>query len=517
MARHGLPERGSRRSLRRALVLVGVSLLFVSALVCRRANWSERDGSTMTVAVSSVSVLLSDESDAEYLVFLPLLRINESGEVEGQLAESWEHSDDYREWTYYLRRNVRWHDGRPVTARDVKFTFDLLTDHPDANASPPELVSVIDDSTVRIVANDYGYQSDVVFYPCHVLKDLDPDHFWEWPFWRAPEVGNGPYRFVRHVPQTMIEFRANPDYYRGAPKIERLVLKFVGEGGITELLADNVDMVVDANPVEFPKVAADPRFDMHHEVRPWGAQAIYWQHKSLLFSDQRVRRALAMAIDRPEMLRAFNLPDRLPLFDGPVTARQFHLEKLPEPLPYDPVKSRALLDEAGWRDSDGDGVREREGEDFRFTAHVASGFFGLNDDLAVYIQAQFQKVGVAMDVKPMHFNVVGERLRNGEIEAAFYPVILGVHDEFFLQGSPVGYTNDEIGKLLRAVQATAAPDETDRIYCGLQRIFQTDQPITYLRPLTSTSLVHRRVRGSSDNLLVAPLRHIEHLRLEDDE
>ncbi len=351
------------------LILACVCLAILAGISCGGSeDRAYARGSTVTIAVSDASVLLPDETDADFLVFLPLVTWDEKGELEGRLATSWEHSDDYREWTYHLRTDVRWHDGKPVTAHDVKFTLDLLS-HPDVLEYPYLSATVLDDSTVTIISPRQNYyQADIVYYPKHLLEHLDPKGFWDfydWDFWKRP-VGNGPYRFVRYLPQTMIEFEANPDYYRGKPTIERVVLKFVGEAGLTELLSGNVD-VIEPNPAQIPQLAADPRFRVYHYSLA-DCVAIYWQHNNPLFRDPRVRQALTLAINRRELLQVLNLPENLPLFDGPITPRQYHRRQLPEPIEYNPAQARALLDAAGWHDADGEGVLEKEGQAFRFTA-----------------------------------------------------------------------------------------------------------------------------------------------------
>ena len=473
-------------------------------------------GSTVTVAVSDVTVLKPDDTDADFLVFLPLASLNANGELEGRLARSWEHSADYREWTYHLRTDVRWHDGVPVTAHDVKFTMDLLS-HPDVLEYVFESVTVLDDSTVTVRAPRHSYISGIVFYPRHLLEHLKPEKFFDWEFWTRP-VGNGPYRFVRHLPETMIEFEANPDYHRGKPTIERVVLKFVGKSGLTELLSGNVDAVADANPALIRHLAADPRFRVYHAVAIFGgAQAIYWQHNHPLFRDPRVRRALTMAINRRELLAILNLPDNFPLFDGPLTVRQLRRRQLPEPITFNPAKARALLDSAGWHDQDGDGVREKErGQPFRFTALApAAPRFG---QLPVYIQAQLRQVGVHMDIQTMDLGVIWERLSAGEFEAAFMVVQSspGWYLKYFGDDSPLGYNNPEVVKLIEEAVATADPNEEDRIYHALMGIFRAEQPITYLLPWTYTFLVHRRIQGLSTPFRADPLHFMEELWLEDE-
>lgn len=494
---------------------------------CRTANSRASQGkdhrlysrdSTVIVAVSDVSALLPDETDADHLIFLPLASLNENGELKGRLAESWEHSPDYREWTYHLRPDVLWHDGVSVTAHDLKFTIDLLT-HPDVLAYPYLSATVLNDSMLKIESSQvHGYQGDIVYYPKHLLEHLDPKDFWDWDFWKRP-VGNGPYRFVRHLPETMIEFEANPDYYRGKPSIERVVLKFVGENVLTELLSGNVDVVSYANPAHIPQLAADPRFRVYITGPDYaGGLAIYWQHNNPLFRDPRVRRALTLAINRRELLQVLNLPENLPFSDGPITVRQYHRRQLPEPIEYNPAKARELLDAVGWHDQDGDGLRERDGQAFRFTAIAFKGSIVTTDKSAVYIQAQIREVGVHMDIKILDHAVLWERLGTGEFDAAFMIVQGAPHwyQKYFSADSPLGYNNPKVIKLIDQAIATADPNEQDRIYLELRRIFRVEQPITYL-PLYWTYFVHRRIQGLITPFRADPLKIMEDLWLEDED
>ena len=464
------------------------------------------------MAVSDVNAIKPDVTDLDFLMFLPLATTGERGDLVPCLAQSWEHSSGYREWTYHIRPHVRWHDGVAVTAHDVKFTLDLLG-HPAVHEYVFDSVTVLDDATVRI-RGGHGYQDDIVYYPKHLLEHLNPKQFWEWDFWTHP-VGNGPFRFVRYVPETMIEFEANPDYFRGKPKVNRVILKFSGKAGLTELLSGNADIVPDAEPAQIPQVARDPRYRVYHHAGP-GALAIYWKCDYPLFSDARVRRALTLAIDRRELLRLLNLPIDLPITDGVFTARQFRRRKLPEPLPYDPRQARALLDAAGWRDRPGSGVREREGRPFRFTASVPdhSGY----DRLAVYVQAMLRRVGVHMDIRVLDGAVMWTRLDGGDFVAAFMAHQPGPHEaqkRYFGRDNPTGYRNPEAIRLIDRAVATADPDELDRIYSALTEIFRADLPVTRLLPGTRTCFAHRRVRGLSTPFRAEPDTYMEELWLED--
>lgn len=509
----------------RSAVACGFYLALLAVVGCSRGDDPAYSrGSTVSVAYCCGPAALntSTEMPAKFLVFLPLVGYDENGERTGRLARSWEHSPDYREWTYHLRTDVRWHDGVPFTAHDVKFTLDLLT-HPDVPDLSPgyiESIAVLDDSTITLRSTAWESASDdgwVVYYPKHLLEELDPKEFTSWEFWTQP-VGNGPYRFVRYLAETFMEFEANPDYYRGVPTIERVVLKFLGDAGpgLTELLSGNVDAIPYAKPAQIPLLAADPRFSVYYEIRPSWPRAIYWQNDHPFFRDPRVRRALTLSINRRELLQVLNLPETLPLIDGVYTPRQFRRGQLPEPLPYDPARARALLDDAGWRDRNGDGVREQEGKEFRFTAIVPA--TGGWEHVSVYVQEQLRRVGVRMGVQTLESGIVFGRVEAGEFEAAFMPISNASWwlQQYFGEHSPLGYENAEVVEFIDRLQVTADPDARDRIYGELMQIFRADMPVTFLFPWVVTHFVHRRIQGLSSPYRTDPVRYMEDLWLEEE-
>ncbi len=480
----------------------------LSGLSCHRPDDpAYARGSTVVMAVGGVSAVLPDAWDLDLLTFLPLAKQNEHGELEGRLARSWEHSPDHREYTYHLRTDVRWDDGVPVTAHDVKFTLDLLG-HPDVAEYPGIEATVVDDSTVRIRARNPGYIDNIAYFPRHLLEGLDPKRFWQWEFWTHP-VGDGPYRFVRYVPQLMMEFEANPAYYGPKPRIERVILQFAGEAGITELLAGNVD-ITPAKLAQIPQIAKDPRFRLYTGAVN-AARGIYWKTDHVFFSSPRVRHALTLAIDRRELLRLLNLPDELPITDGVLTNRQFRRREWPEPLPYDPAQARALLEAAGWVDRDGDGVREKDGQPFHFTASVLHGHGMPN--LAVYVQEFLRRVGVHMEIQSIDAASGFGRLKSGDFEALFMVVssdVFAQHRDFGRENH-LGYHNPEAFAVIDSLQATADPDELDRLYRRLTEIFRTDMPVTRLIPWSRDWFVHRRIQGLSTPFRADPDTYMEEL------
>lgn len=501
----------------RRMVGVGVCFVALAGIHCSRGDRAPAAGSTLTVLYPG-----DERRWPQAIAFLQMALPDENGEWQGRLAKSWDHSSDYRTWTYHLRTDVRWHDGVPVTAHDVKFTLDLLS-HPAVLRRPPGAISVtvLDDSTVVITYNkglSPTNPSASVYFPKHLLEDLDPTEFESWEFWTRP-VGNGAYRYVRHVPKTLIEFEANPDYALGKPKIDRLIVKF-GPPSVTELLSGNVDAVSHfrRGAAEGLAIKDDPRFRMYYEI--WddikGLTLIFWNQRNPLFSDPRVRRALTLAINRRELHRVLNMSEDLLIVDVVYTERQYWQGELPEGLPYDRELASQLLDQAGWRDLNGDGIRERDGREFRFLLIVEDGW----QAAAVYVQAQLRQVGIRMDITTLEPRVAGERARSGEFDAALVGLWSSIDNlvHFFGADSPIGYRNAHVTQLLDAAQNTQNPDEVDEIFRGMMTIFREDLPFTYLVLNVETYVAHRRVKGLSTPFRANPLGYgtAEHLWIEEE-
>ena len=464
------------------------------------------------------------DMQAKLMVFLQLVGRDANGALVPRLAERWERSPDGRTWTVHLRHGIRWHDGVPVTAHDVKFTLDLLT---QVEAVSPAVapgsyaVTVLDDYTytITLYRRAPGVPTDdyTVFYPRHLLANLDPQDFPRWDFWTRP-VGNGPYRYHRHVEKTMMELEANPDFFLGRPNIERVVLKF-GRPSLTELVSGNVDALAYIDQTALLSIAGDPRFEAHHMVNGFDHHVILWNHRRPMFDDPLARRALTLAIDRYELQRVVNLPPNLPVVDTIFTQDQFQRGALPAPLPFDPAEAGRLLTEAGWRDEDGNGVRERRGEPFRFVALVPpSGavFAPSLEKAALYVQARLRQVGVDMAIRTLDI-AAGRRLENaGQFDASFRRLTVPAYRRLFSDNtSPIGYVNPDVRGPLERAGRTVSPEEEDRIYLEARPAFERDHPLTYLYPDAWTTVAHRRVRGWSESYLAEAFYHMEDLWLDD--
>jgi peptide/nickel transport system substrate-binding protein len=498
---------------RRFIKFCAGSLGFAVAGGCRKPeNEANAGPSTLIVGVEGANDRpICPDFDGEFLVFLPLVRENElTGDRQECLATHWEHSADYREWTYRLRPDVRWHDGRPVTMEDVEFTLKLHSrpDSPYWGPSLVEALTVHDESTFTVRGAEWS-DAAVSILPKHRVQDLDYQKFYDWDFWLRP-VGNGPYRYVRYEPRTMVELEANPDYYKGKPRIARVVLKFAGQSGLTELLSGNVDAIV-LKPAQLRMIANDRRFRTYWEPNPFRSWAVAWQNQHPLFRDREVRRALNLAINRRELLQVLNLPSQLSLVDGVDTKPQFQRGELAEPR-YDLVEAMRLLDEAGWRQRSRDGMRERDGHDFRFTALTLAESLG--DQAAVYVQDQLRQLGVRMELQSFERAALLDRLFAGKFEAIV--TFLGIWPSAIEEWTGgAGYRNPHLGRLLELAKTAADPEVMDQAYREISDLLRADQPVAFLFRSAAPHVVHRRVQGLIDSQRANPLLFAEDLWLEE--
>jgi peptide/nickel transport system substrate-binding protein len=498
---------------RRPFLKLAAGALATAAAACR--DGSDRAYARGNTLIAGVDIYdkgaLNPDELPSTLMFLPLVRVDERGERQPCLAASWEHSADYLEWTYHLRPGVRWHDGVSVTADDVKRTVDVWAHFGFMKGA---ICTVHDAATVSVRGTEWakGFDTTITLLPNHLVKDLNPERYYQWDFWLRP-VGNGPYRFLRRQPKTMVELEANPDYYKGRPRIERVILKFVQAAGLTELLGGNVDAIEVEDTAQLPAVAHDRRFRVYWRPKAgWLSMlTIVWQNEHPLFREADVRRALSLGINREELAQILDFPRQSTFVDGLYTERQLRRGEAAAPT-FEPVEAARLLDAAGWRQPNRDGLRGRNGQVFRFTALTTPGLL----KAAVDVQAQLRKLGVSMELQPLNSAVLKGRVKTRNFEACFCSPP-GIWDRLDLlrDGSQVGYRNPRLTTLLDAAEATADPDAVEQAYRGISEILRADQPVTFLTRPAKAYVVHRRVKGLSAPWHADPLWYIDELSLDD--
>jgi peptide/nickel transport system substrate-binding protein len=497
------------------------------AAACGRDAGAPRTGGTVIVGMRADfggfnPVTNTDQYTDEiikYALFTPLVQYDENLQVRPYLAESWELLGDTGV-VFRLRRDVRWHDGQPVTAHDVKFTFDLAKDPATASLIGSAYITevaraeVVDSYTVRFDFVRPHAQALEDFWwapvPRHLLEGVSPADLRNAPFNRNP-VGSGPYRFVEWRANDRLVLERNPDFPEalgGPPALERLVFRVVPEPAtlLTELLTGGLHVDIPVVPDQAARIEADPDLQLFS----FPSRTVYfigWNTRRAPFTDPRVRRAMTLAIDRQEIIDALlegygrpavsTIPPWSPLYPEGV-----------EPLPYDPRWAAQLLDSAGWTDRNGDGIRENAaGRPLRFT--LLSSDAPLNRNVASVVQGHLRAVGVDAQVRALEFQTLLTQHRARDFDAVLSTWVL---DNFQVASAPAAlfhsrwadvprsanrssFANPRADSLIEAGAAETDPERARRIWAEFTELLNQEQPFTFMFWLDELAGASRSVRG----------------------
>jgi peptide/nickel transport system substrate-binding protein len=462
-----------------------------------------------------------------FALFMPLVMLDERLTPQPWLAESWDTvgaGPDSLDLTFHLRRDVRWHDGRPATAHDVAYTFrqgrDPRSAYIDAAALAlfaPEPV-VIDSSTIRFRLRRHPDYLEAFYLlapvPAHAFGDTPPDQLARHAFGTQP-IGNGPFRFVRRTNQDWV-FEANPDFpaaLGGRPHLDRVVFRTIPEQTslITELLTGRVDVAVSVRPAQVATLRASGDVDVvTFPVPNWVFIAL---NTRLFFFDSRAeRRAIAFAIDRRSLVDGImggdNVTGRSAVTPGHWAYDSTAL------VPFAPDSARALLDRAGWRDRDGDGVRENAaGQPFRFRLKVWQGT-GSYRELAEAIQAQLKNVGIDARPEVLEFNtfvaqIQGAPARDGTRTRDFDAAIGNWTDNLLRKDDALllhsrnrngprqwtGFNSPSLDALLDSLALTMDRGRATVLWQRYQHALVDESPLVFLFYAQGINGVNRRLGG----------------------
>ncbi len=334
-------------------------------------------------------------------------------------AENGGLSEDGLTITIKLRQDAKWSDGEPVTAHDFVFTYEMImADGNSIQTRYPydtyvESVTALDDYTLQIKLTEpyaawYMMFKDVL--PKHILEPVfEAEGTIDNAEWnRAPTVGNGPFVFKEWQAASHIVFEANPNYWRGRPKLDQIFIRIVPdtEAQMAAIQASDTDIGVFLSAADKPTIDALENFEM--VTVPSGYIESWFfnldpntGHPAL--QDVRVRQAIVMAVDRQKIIDElfyglYKIP-RTFWYDTPWEDPSI------EPYPYDPQAAAALLDEAGWTDTNGDGTRDKDGVELVLRYSTTSGH-ELREAMQVVIQQMLAEVGIGTEIVNYSYDTI---------------------------------------------------------------------------------------------------------------
>ena len=459
--------------------------------------------------------------DVSDLMFLRLARIGPDFVTSGdrgfvpQLAEKWQRRDSLT-LAFELNRRARWHDGRPVTAKDVVWSFDRIKSGADPQKavllrSISSMTAENDRTVVVRFTRVYGEQLyDAVWHvlplPSHLLDTIPRDRLAASGFVQNP-VGNGPYRFSRREPGRQVELVANPDFFMGKPGIGRVVFLLArdADAQLNLLLDGTADALEGITPVSnVPRVRAKPELRilsipttsvgyLLFNQRAYGDRS----QPHPILSDPEVRRALSRALDRSGMTRA-TFGDWAAVPEGPVAQLHWIREPGVQLTRYDAAGARSQLEVRGWRDSDGDGILDRGGQPLTLRLNFP-GTSGTRAMLSQQIQEQWRRIGVNLELVRLDGPVWVERRGKGEFDIDFSSATLDPSPSGLVQswscagrsGSNVAqYCNPVVDSLLDA--AIAGRGDTRATWHRAIRTLAEDAPAVFLYAPSAPMALHTR-------------------------
>lgn len=352
------------------------------------------------------------------------------------LARRWEWSSDSMTIAFHLDPRARWHDGVPLRATDVRFTHQLYSDSSTGSPFAAVVASIDSVSVLDSLTAVFWFKSrsplqffDAVYQmailPEHSLRGIRRDALRTAPLARAP-VGTGRFRFVRWRAGSSVELAADTGNYRGRPPLDRVIMTVAPDPNtaFTRVLGGEADLIEQVPPGSLAQVVANsslrgvPLRGLDYNFVQFNLRDPKVSSRPHpLFGDRALRRALTAAVDRGKIVQ--NAYDSLASAAVGPTVRAFPTtDTTLRQIPYTPGDARRILDSLGWRDSNGDGVRERNGRPLRFTLSVPGASKG-RMSMAVLIQEQLRQVGARLDIEQLEFAAFIDRETRRDFDAVF--------------------------------------------------------------------------------------------------
>ena len=471
----------------------------------------------MTGEPSSLIYMVAGESASGTItanIFNKLLKYDKNLDLEGELAESWKVSDDQKTITFKLKSNLKWADGKPLTSADVLFTWQLVTDEKTQSPyasdfqlvkkaqAPDELTFSVTYSEAYAPAVDSW--SGLQILPKHLLqgKDLHSTSFARNP------VGSNYYKLDGWVTGENLKLSRNPSSVLGQANIDHLVTRIIPDNSaqFLELMADNIDSM-SLDPIKYSRIIpARPELQkklaLYKELgNSYTYMGFNLKHKP--FNDKRVRQAINYAIDKQEIIDGVYLGLGINIASPYKPGTRWSNPDL-KPYAYNPAKAKALLKEAGFTDTNSDGILEKDGKPFSF--EILTNQNKEREKTAVLIQRRLKDVGIEVKIRSIEWaSFISRFIKTGDFDVVVLGWGLGLDpDQYNIwhssQQKPgqfnfIGYNNPAIDKLLEQGRTELNVEKRTKIYHEFASVLLEDSPIVYLSAGYGLMAVNKRIYG----------------------
>lgn len=479
------------------------------------------------------------------LIFDGLITNNEKGEPVPNVAESYEISEDGKTYTFKLNKGIKFTNGQELTAKDVAFTFTSICDpgydgprmdavnnlvgyeeYNKGDAKSVEGIKVIDDYTISFTNKNvdaagiwnfsYGIMPESVYKfekgNFQAVKDklLEP-------------VGSGAYKFVHFKPGQEVKFEKNADYWKGEPKIPYIVMKVTnGQTLLQELMAGTVDIDrVGAKPenIDPLKQAGFLNLDLYMQN---GYGYIGLNYGSDKVKDPKVRQALLYGLNREGFMQSY-YQGYGQVYNSHILPTSWAYNPDVPKYEYNPEKANQLLDEAGWKDTNGNGVRDKDGVELelQWLTYTGSKYV---DALIPIVQQSWEQIGVKVTPELMEFGTMMDKVNNREYDifngawnlsidpdpSGIFAISQDVPGGF----NNIGWRNEEADKLLKEGKGTTNQEDRKKAYAEWQLKFSEDVPYILLGNAQEMFASNARVKGYNPSTYIDWTHDIYKLELD---
>ncbi len=444
-------------------------------------------------------------------------RTDPAGPLEPLLAESWQEAADGQDVTIHLRPRVTFHDGTPFSARDVLAVINVIRNPKNLTTSMRGALDALDRVEMTDELTVHCHFAEPAPFALRTLLGavpVMPAHALAGPFdtlaiHRAP-VGTGPFRFVEWVSGSSLTFRRNPNYWGPAPRLEEVVIRFIqddavamqawrrGEVGLMTRIAPR-----DWVSLPWAEWHAHPLLGLDNAYTWLG-----WNERHPALADPRVRRALALVYPAQQVDRVVDLGLE-PRTTCPYWLGSPSCDATVQPWPHDPRAAEALLDDAGWRDSNHDGVRDRQGRPLTFTFLSTARSAKLAKVLPLF-QAELRQVGIEAAIEQVDSSQYVARLQQHDFDAALlsWSTPDAVNDAYQVFHSSqadggsnyVSYSNRDVDDWLTRIRREPNPERRHVLERRVHRQLFEDQVYLFLTARPSLDGALDSVHGLTPSL-----------------